>query len=393
MLAVAIALTVTSLALYVVMMVLFARAVLRRRASATRKGAWQPRVSVLKPLAGTDDDLEENLESFARQDYPAFEIILGVADRDDVSVATAQRFAANHPEIDVRFVLTDPDAALNPKVAQLVGLEPHATGDVFVMSDSNVRAGPGYLWSMVNALQDPRVGIVSSLFSGAGERSLGAALENLQICACTAPGLAAMGAATGRAFIVGKSMGVRRRDLDRLGGFAIVADVLAEDHVLGRRFLAAGYKTGLAHEIIENRNVVCSVRHTMARHTRWAKTRRSLMPAAFPVEPLMTPMVVATLGVLLSPCALTVGILGAVVVAQTVAALLAVRLLRRTPLAWYYAPLEIVRSYFSLVCWARACLSHRTVWRGHAFVVQRGSAIVPVNAASQGATSRARLAA
>src|SRR5207237_5548316 len=116
--------------LYVVMMALFAREVLRRRRPGARRGGWQPRVSVLKPLAGADDDLEENLESFARQDYPSFEIILGVADRNDVSVATAQRFAANHPEIDVRFVVTDPDAALNPKVAQLVGLEPHATGYV-----------------------------------------------------------------------------------------------------------------------------------------------------------------------------------------------------------------------------------------------------------------------
>ena len=64
---------------------------------------------------------------------------------------------------------------------------------------------------------------MSSLFSGAGEERHKAALStNLQICACTAPGLAAMGAATGRAFIVGKSMGVRRRDLDRLGGLCVI---------------------------------------------------------------------------------------------------------------------------------------------------------------------------
>jgi ceramide glucosyltransferase len=246
---------------------------------------------------------------------------------------------------------------------------------------------------MVNELEDPRVGIVSSLFSGAGERSLGAAIENLQICASTAPGLAAMGMASGRSFIVGKSMGVRRRDLERLGGFAIVADVLAEDHVLGRRFLEAGFKTRLSHEIIENRNVVGTVRQTLARHTRWAKTRRSLMPMAFPMEPLMTPIVVATFGAFLAPCAVTAIVLAAVVVAQTAGALIAVRLLRGTPLAWYHAPLELLRSYISLLCWVRACLSHRTVWRGHEFVVQRGSAIVPVSAASHGAASRARLAA
>lgn len=393
MVGVAIALTSTSLALYAAMMTLFALAVFRRRAAVGRKSAWQPRVSILKPLAGTDDDLAENLESFARLDYPSFEILLGVADRNDPAVSTARRFASSHPEIAVCLVVTDPAAAINPKVAQLVGLERHAGGDVLVISDSNVRVSPGYLWSMVNELEDPRVGIVTSLFSGAGERSLGAALENLQICASTAPGLAAMDAASRRSFTVGKSMAVRQRDLASLGGFGIVGDVLAEDHILGRRFMAAGFESRLSREIVENRNVVCTVRKTLARHTRWAKTRRSLIPAAFQVEPLLTPVLAATLAVAVAPCVTTFVLFGLAVVAQTTGALVAVRLIRGTRLAWYYAPLELVRSYVSLLCWLCACVSHRIVWRGHAFVVLRGSAIVPARASSHGAASRTRLAA
>jgi hypothetical protein len=38
-----------------------------------------PRVTLFKPLAGRDDDLDANLESFARIDYPSFEILFGVA--------------------------------------------------------------------------------------------------------------------------------------------------------------------------------------------------------------------------------------------------------------------------------------------------------------------------
>jgi len=53
----------------------FLRGMARR--SPPQKTARRPLVSILKPLAGLDDELAENLASFAALDYPAFEIILG----------------------------------------------------------------------------------------------------------------------------------------------------------------------------------------------------------------------------------------------------------------------------------------------------------------------------
>jgi ceramide glucosyltransferase len=407
-----IALTSASIAMYVAMMGLFIRAVLVRRSGRARRAASRhagegaPRVSIFKPLAGADDDLDANLESFAGLDYPSFEILFGVASRADPALRVARAFAARHPEVDVAIVVTEPAAAINPKVAQLVGLERRASGEIYVISDSNVRVRPGYLRSMVGELDDPRVGIVTSLFSGAGERSLGAAIENLQICASTAPGYAAMDAvsrwsedrfghsgASVRPLTVGKSMAVRRRDLLRLGGFGTVGNVLAEDHVLGARLMDAGFLARLSNEIVENRNVMCSIRGTLERHTRWAKTRFSLFPYVYPFEPLLTPILVATLGLALAPGRAAAALWLAASLTQMAGAVIAVRLLRGSPIAWYQAPLEIVRSFLAVLCWGRACVSRRITWRGHSFVVQRGSTIVPAPATAHGSDSRARLAA
>jgi ceramide glucosyltransferase len=210
-----------------------------------------------------------------------------------------------------------------------------------------------------------------------------------------------MNAVTDRTLTVGKSMAVRRRDLAKLGGFLPVGEVLAEDHALGRRFLDAGFLVRTSSDIVENRNVACSVARTMERHTRWSKMRRALFPLGFAAEPLLNPIVVASVAAAVAPGEMTAAMLSVACLVQTASALLAVRALRGTWLSWRYAPLELVRSYLMLVCWARACWSRRIEWRGHAFVLGRGSAIVPVpvspghreRTSRAGGSGNARLAA
>jgi ceramide glucosyltransferase len=199
----------------------------------------------------------------------------------------------------------------------------------------------------------------------------------------------AMNSVSRRPLTVGKSMAVRRRDLARLGGFLPVGSVLAEDYILGRRFLDAGFTARTSLDVVENRNVSCSVARTIERHTRWAKMRRSLFQTGFAMEPILTPIVVASLGGLLAPSKTTVAALGVVCVLQTACALLAVRLVRGSRLAWWYAPLEVARSYVTLFCWLRAWGSRRIAWRGHPFELGPGSTIVSVASLEERSAGRA----
>ena len=53
-----------------------------------------PPISVLKPLAGVDDGLEENLRTFFEQQYPRFEILFAVRSPKDPAIAVVERLRA-----------------------------------------------------------------------------------------------------------------------------------------------------------------------------------------------------------------------------------------------------------------------------------------------------------
>jgi ceramide glucosyltransferase len=331
----------------------------------------------MKPLAGVDDELEENLASFARLDYPDYEIILGVASVEDAAYPLARRFVAKLGHDRARLLVTDPDAATNPKVAQLLSLERACRGEIVVVSDSNVRVTPAYLDPLVAELGRPGVAAVSSVVAGTGEQTLGAALENLQLGALIAPAVVASASIAGRAITIGKSMAMWREPLRRVGGFARVAHLLSEDHMLGKAFTQCGYKVRVSLSPVQNRNVACSLRRTIERHTRWAKLRRAIEPVGFWFEPILSPMVITTIGCAILPSKnLALAFVSAVVL-QTVGAVITTRVLRGSAPRWYWVPLEIVRAYLLFLCWLRACTSKRVSWRGHDFELARDSAIVP----------------
>src|SRR5580704_270129 len=56
-----------------------------------------PPVSVLKPLHGTEPDLEENLRRFFELDYPEYELLFCARHETDAGLQMATRIAAGYP--------------------------------------------------------------------------------------------------------------------------------------------------------------------------------------------------------------------------------------------------------------------------------------------------------
>ena len=57
----------------------------------------------------------------------------------------ARALAREYPAVPIRIFVCPDDGGLNPKVTILRRLSAHASHEHVLISDSNVRVGPGYL--------------------------------------------------------------------------------------------------------------------------------------------------------------------------------------------------------------------------------------------------------
>ncbi|HEX8825140.1 MAG TPA: ceramide glucosyltransferase [Archangium sp.] len=336
-------------------------------------------ISLLKPLCGVDDDLEANLEAFAHLGYPKYEVVLGVKDTRDPAYAVAKAAVARWPHL-MRLALQHGEPGLNPKVNQLITLAAVARHDILVISDSNTRVGPDYLEEIAHTFEDPNVGCVSNPVSGIGERTLGSLMDNLYQSTTAGAGQISAKQLADQDIVVGKSMALRREDVDALGGFYSVRNVLAEDYVIGRWLTRRmGKRAVVARAPVYNVSQKKSVMTFFKRYLRWSIIHHTCIPTPLYLgQALINPLPLALFGALLSPSALALGVLGAVTLVKLVHDVAVFQLMRpgqSTP--WMTLPAVLLKDVLLFVAWANGLFARSVDWRGNKLRVMAGSRLVP----------------
>jgi len=253
-------------------------------------------VSILKPVCGLDDELQQNLESFTRIRGLDYEVVVSVADPHDPALEVVERVRLAHPRTPFRVVIGG-DPRLedgNRKVARLIAAARRAKGDILLISDSNVRIEPDDLLQTIAAFDDPRTGCVSNLFTAANASSFGARIESLHLLGFVVPG-AVIAAFGGVPCVVGKSMAITREALDAIGGFEKFANVLAEDQAIGLAVKKAGFDVRLSPVVVRNIVVKRTLRRALDRQIRWNKIRYAFSKPMYASEFLVNPLPFAIL--------------------------------------------------------------------------------------------------
>jgi ceramide glucosyltransferase len=348
----------------------------RNRRSA---GTVTPPVTILKPVRGLDRETYENFVSFARQDYPEFEMLFAVAEEDDPAVPVIRRVIQDFPGRSIRLVVGAPALGANSKVNKLCRLMHEARWDVVVTSDSDVRVEPHFLRDIVAPFEDPRVGAVTMLYRGISDGRLGADLEAIGLSSDWVAGVLVARRLGDVGFAFGAAIATTRERLAEIGGFEALVDYCADDYEVGHRIAARGFHVALPRHIVESESVGTTFLQFFRHQLRWAVTTRHSRPSGY-LGSILTQGLPWSLAAAIAAPSSSVAwsYVGAYAVLRAMMAWTAgIRVLGDPVLRrkWWLVP---VRDAIWFVVWTLSFFRNRVVWRGREFRLRKGR-MVPLS--------------
>jgi ceramide glucosyltransferase len=333
---------------------------------------YLPAVSLLVPLHGAEPGLEENLRAFALQDYPVYQLVLGVARADDPALAIAQRVAAALPDRNVEINVGEVPSARNPKIANVLSMMRLVRHKVLVLADSDTRVDPTYVRSVTADLYEPGVGVVTCLFGGVPDGSfsskLGAMFMNEQFI----PSVLVNRLFGPTRHCLGPTNAVRSAVLSAIGGFEALASHLADDFMLGNHIAARGLRVVISRYVVRTIVSDASLATLWNHELRWHRTIRGVQPAGYAGMFLTYPVPLALLALMFGLRPRRLAALFVAVIARIALQRVSARALGVVPApAWLVLP----RDLFGIAVWACGLTGNAVCWRGAQLHVEAGNVL------------------
>ena len=240
--------------------------------------AFTPPVSILKPVYGLDPDAYDNFASFCRQDYPEYEILFCVGGRSDPVLPIIEKVIADFPDQNIRVLYGSGREATNDKVAKLARLAKEARYEILVINDSDVRARPEYVRTMVAPLDDPKVGAVTCFYVPADEKTLVQKLQTVGMYSDFYPGIVVAWLLDGVKFALGPSIATSQTRLAGFGGYEMIENRPADDLLVGRLIAEQGYEVRLIPYSVQTVPDFQGFRELFLKRLRWIVVMRHMRP-------------------------------------------------------------------------------------------------------------------
>lgn len=325
-------------------------------------------ISVLKPLSGAEDQLEQNLRTFFTQQYSHYEILFAVRRADDPAVAVVEKLHVEYPAIPVRLIVTGEPPYPNAKVYSLDLMKSAAQHDLLVMSDSDIRARPGMLTTFAAEFADPQVGLATCPYRAVPGRTFWSTLEALGMNTQFLGGVLVARMLEGMKFALGPTIAARKSVLDEMGGFDRLKDYLAEDFVMGKFAAELGHRVLLSSNLIEHHIGAHDFATNLKHRLRWARSTRRSRPSGYVGELFTMPLPPALLLWAWAPSLWAVAALA--ILMRACSAWACAGWVLCDPLTarrWWLLPLQDLLAF---AIWLTGFFGNHIVWRGHRYVLR-----------------------
>jgi ceramide glucosyltransferase len=273
------------------------------------------------------------------------------------------------PHIDLVLVSNPSVYGTNYKVSNLINIMAAARHDVLVLSDSDMRVGPTYLDAVIDTLQRPGVGLATCLYIGRPVKGIWSAIGAAGINYWFLPSALVSKLLGGKTGCYGATIALRRKALEKIGGFEALKDQLADDYAMGAGIERTGEAVAvvpyLPLTVVDEPDFGSLSRHEL----RWARTIRNTAPAGYAGSVITYPVPLALIGVALGliaglPLQMLMTILSlAVLCRATLVLRVANALAAPKPRWWLFLPRDVL----SLVILVFAFCGRSVSWRNSAF--------------------------
>jgi ceramide glucosyltransferase len=242
--------------------------------------AFSPLATVIVPVRGLDQGLQENITAIFSQDYPAYEVIFVSDQEKDPAWAIVEKARLDftgHAGPTMRSLVAGPAVDRGQKVHNLSvvtgGID--RLSEVLVFVDSDARPASDWLKSLIAPLQDETVGVTTGYRWFVPVR--GGLFSHLR-AVWNAAIASALGADEQKNFCWGGSTAIRRSTFESCGVIECWRGTVSDDFAMTRALRASKQRIKFVPQCLTPSFESCSFQELVEFTTRQMKITRAYAP-------------------------------------------------------------------------------------------------------------------